>query len=218
MSASIEAAIRAALETHLCATVVATTGARTDIAASVSGYVRQTGSFLADDFRVGDTVRPTGFADPRPAIVLAVSELALVVDRAVTAESAGPTVIIQAVPPAHRRFEGQPFVRPADKPWLRAALRPANSAVVAFGAGGLLRHHGGFAVEFLEPVDAGRGLARLERLASAVQRQFRPGSRIAADGVSIRLGPCRRAAVAEAAEALRLPLTIDWACEERNTP
>lgn len=218
MSATIEAAIRAALETHLCATVVATTGTRSDIAATASGYVRQTGSFVADGFQVGDTISPEGFVDARPARVLAVSATVLVVDREVSSEASGPAVAIHAVLPAARRFEGQPFTRPTDKPWLRAALRPASSAVVAFGAGGLLRHHGGFAVELFEPVDAGRGLARLERLASAVAGQFRPGSRIAGNGVVIRLGGCRRAAIAEAPEALRLALTIDWACEKRSAP
>lgn len=211
MSLSTEAAIRAALETHLVGTTIAGTGSRGDIGATATGYVRAAGSFLADGFGVGDTVRPSGFADQTLARVLAVSDAVLVVDRDVTPESAGAAVVLDVVLPARRRFEGQPFARPKDQPWLRAALRPQASPLVAFGSGGVIRYQGAFLVELAEPVDAGRGLARAERLAGALRRQFRPGSRIG--DLGIRVGEATRGTLQEQADFLVLPLSIDWACD-----
>lgn len=210
---SIDASIRAALETYLCALSLAATGPRTDIAATVTGFQRTEGSFLDDGFQVGDTVQPGGFADTRPGIVLAVADSVLVVDRKVSAEPAGPEVSLTAMLPERRKFEGQPFQKPKDKPWLRAALRPAGAPLVAWGSGGLVRHHGSFLVELFEPVDAGRGLARVERLADALRRHFKPGLALAHGGVRVRLTQARRAAVQENLEALGLPVSIDWACE-----
>lgn len=207
MSLNSEAALRAALETHLAETVVATTGPRSDLGATAAGYGRAAGSFVADGFRVGDTVRPVGFADGRQGIVLALSDAVLVVDRAVVAEAAGPQRALEVVFPERRRFEGQPFVRPRDKPWLRASLRPAQAVPVAFGAGGVLRQEGSFVVELFEPADAGRGLARLERLAAALRQRFAYGLRL---GNGVRLGESRRGAVAEAADFLSLAMSIQW--------
>lgn len=213
---SIDAAIRAALETHLCALTLATTGPRTDIAATHSGYRRDAGSFLDDSFQVGDTVQPVGFADTPAGIVLAVSDSVLVTDGTVRVEAAGPLVELTAVLPARRKFEGQPFLKPKDKPWLRAALRPSGAPLVAWGTGGLMRHTGGFQVELFEPVDNGRGLARIERLAAALRSHFRPGQAVSHGTTRVRLTNTQRAAVQESLEALSLLVTIDWACEAVN--
>ncbi len=213
MSLTTEASIRAALEAHLAATVLLDTGSRDDIAATSTGYSRAAGSFVTDGFRVGDTVQPDGFADTTPSIVLAVSDGVLVVDRTVTPEAAGAAVSIAVVLPERRRFEGQPFVRPKDKPWLRALLRPASAPLVAFGTGGILRHQGSLIVELVEPVDSGRGLARLERLAAGLRERFTPGLRLQRDGLEVRVGEARRGAVLETIDILTLPLAIDWSCE-----
>lgn len=213
MRLNTEAALRAALETHLAGTELLGTGWRADLTATATGYVRAEGSFADDGFRPGDTVRPDGFADPRPAIVLAVSDLALVVDRDGTPEPAPVAAALAVILPERRRFEGQPFVRPRNKPWLRASLRPAAAPVVAFGAGGLVRQEGTFVVELFEPVDAGRGLARLERLAAALRARFAPGRRLARDGHTVRTGEVRRGTVQETPEHLSLAVTVYWACE-----
>lgn len=211
-----DASIRAALETHLCALSLATTGSRTDIAATSTGYQRSAGSFLADGFQIGDTIQPTGFAESDPAIVLAASDTVLVVDRAVVAEPAGAAVTLTATVPERRKFEGQPFVKPKDRPWLRAALRPAGAPLVAWGTGGLLRHHGSFLVDLFEPVDSGRGLARIERLAGAVRSQFKAGSALTHGAVQVRITNAKRAGVQESLEAVSLLVTVDWACEAAN--
>jgi hypothetical protein len=213
MSLNTEAVLRAALETHLAGTELLSTGTRGDLAASATGYVRASGSFVADGFRPGDTVRPDGFADTRPAIVLAVSDLALVVDRDVTPEAAPPAASLAVILPERRRFEGQPFVRPKNKPWLRAGLRPAAAPLVAFGGGGLVRQEGAFVVELFEPVDAGRGLARIERLAAGLRARFAPGQRLSRDGHVVRTGEVRRGNVQETPEHLSLAVSIQWACE-----
>lgn len=211
-----DASIRAALETHLCALGIATTGPRTDIAATATGYRRSAGSFLDDGFRVSDTIQPAGFAETQAAIVLAVSDDVLVVDRAVATEPAGAPVCLTATIPERRKFEGQPFVKPKDRPWLRAALRPAGAPLVAWGTGGLLRHHGSFLVELFEPVDSGRGLARIERLAGSVCSHFKAGGGLTQGAVRVRITNAKRAGVQESLEALSLLVTIDWACEAVN--
>jgi hypothetical protein len=213
---SIDASIRAALETHLCALTLATTGPRADIAATHSGYSRASGSFLDDGFQVGDTVQPQGFAANTAALVLAVSNTVLVVDDAIKAEAAGPTVSLTTVLPARRKFEGQPFLKPKDQPWLRAALKPAGAPLVAWGTGGLLRHSGSFLVELFEPVDNGRGRARIERLAAALRSHFRAGQAVSHNATRVRLTNAQRAAIQESLEALSLLVTIDWACEAAN--
>lgn len=213
---NIDASIRAALETHLCALRLADTGPRTDIAATATGYQRAAGSFLDDGFQVGDTVQPSGFADTAAAIVIALSDSVMVVDRKVTPESAGAAVSLAATIPERRKFEGQPFQKPKDKPWLRAALRPAGAPLVAWGSGGLLRHHGSFLVELFEPVDSGRGLARIERLSAALCAHFKAGRAVLHGAARVRITGARRAAVQESLEALSLPVTIDWACEAVN--
>ncbi|GEM_PF-3454509 len=211
-----DASIRAALETHLCALGIVTTGACSDIAATATGYQRASGSFLNDGFLVGDTIQPAGFAASQAAIILAVSAKVLVVDHAVTAEPAGASVRLTATIPERRKFEGQPFLKPKDKPWLRAALRPAGAPLVAWGTGGLLRHHGSFLVELFEPVDSGRGLARIERLAAALRSHFKVGTGITQGAVQVRVTGARRAGIQETLEALSLLVTIDWACETVN--
>lgn len=213
MSLATEAAIRAALETHLAGTVLCATGSRTDLSATATGYARAAGSFVADGFRVGDTVLPGGFADAAPAVVLAVADGVLVVDREVGPEPAGAVASLAVVLPARRRFEGQPFVKPKDKPWLRAALRPMPGPLVAFGRGGIVRHQGSFAVELVEPVDSGLGLARVERLAAALCDRFRPGLRLSHGGLEVRLGNARRWPIQEGIDALTLHLGFEWACE-----
>ena len=213
---SIDASIRAALETHLCALSVATTGLRTDITATSTGYHRSVGAFVDDGFMVGDTVQPNGFSDPRLAIILAVSDGVLVVDRGVTAEPAGAPVSLTATLPERRKFEGQPFVKPKDKPWLRAALRPAGAPLVAWGTGGLLRHHGSFVIELFEPVDSGRGLVRIERLAGALRSQFKAGTGLDQGAVRVRITNAKRAGIQESLEALSLVVSVEWACEAAN--
>lgn len=213
---NIDASIRAALETHLCALSLATTGPSSDVSATATGYQRAAGSFLDDGFLVGDTLQPAGFADNRMGAVLAVSASILVVDRHVEAEAAGPAVSLTATIPERRKFEGQPFQKPKDRPWLRAALRPAGAPLVAWGTGGILRHHGSFQVELFEPVDSGRGIARVERMAAALRSHFKAGSGLSHGAVQVRLTNAKRAAVQESLEAVSLMVTIDWACEAVN--
>lgn len=210
------ASLRAALESHLVALRLAATGSRGDIAVAGNAYLRDSGSFLDDGFRAGDTVLAAGFAiagDNGHAIVTAVAADRLAVDRPLADAPAGATVSVTATLPAARKFEGQPFPRPIGGPWLRVSLKPAGDAVAAFGAGGVTRHSGALLVELCEPVAAGLGLARVERLAAGLRGHFRPGTAIERDGVVVRIRGLRRAAMREARDLLTLPLSVEWFCD-----
>lgn len=209
----IEADIRAALETHLLALVLATTGARGDIAATAQGYERAVGSFLADGFAVGDTVLANGFAEEANnghAIVTAVTDAVLAVDRPLTGEAAGASVTITAGLPEARRFEGQPFVRPQRKPWLRVSLRPQPARPVSLDS---LRRRGALLVELFQPAEGGAGLTRVERLAGGLVAHCRPGTVLARGAARVRLAAAWRGAVDEAGGTLRLPVTAEYICD-----
>ncbi|MBY0430331.1 MAG: hypothetical protein K2Q10_03965, partial [Rhodospirillales bacterium] len=70
---SVDSTIRAALESHLCALVLCSTGPVSDIAALPRGYRRASGSFIADGFVEGDTVCVRGFGGERHAVAAAVA-------------------------------------------------------------------------------------------------------------------------------------------------
>ncbi len=213
----IEADIRAALETHLLALVLATTGTRDDIAAAADGYERAGGSFLADGFAVGDTVAAAGFAEAANnghTIVVAVSDSLLAVDRPLSPEAAGADVAVTAGLPEARRFEGQPFVRPQRQPWVSVALQPRPAAPVSLDS---LRRQGRFAVQAFQPAAGGAGLARLERLAGALVAHFRPGTLLARGAARVRLRAAWRGAVEEAGGTLRLPVAAEYLCDSAIT-
>lgn len=213
---SLDSDIRIALESHLAGTTLATTGARSDLAATAAGYQRGAGSFVADGFRTGDTIEAAGFADPGFAIVLAVSDLALVVDRDLETEAAGEEATIRATLPEARKFEGQPFQRPDGRPWLRTTVRHVGAPLVAYGGGGLLRHHGSFLVELFQPVEVGRGMARVERLADGLRARYRAGTRLESAAATVRIEGVRRGPIQEARDFLSLPVSIEWFCHAAN--
>lgn len=216
---NFDASLRAALESHLVALRLADAGTRSDVSAEATGYRRADGSFVADGFFAGDTILAAGFSEAGndgAAILRAVSDTELTVERALTPEAAGSPVSIVATLPAARKFDGQPFVRPADAPWLRVALRPVAGTVAAFGAGGVLRHRGTLLVDLFEPVANGFGLARLERLAAGLRGHFQAGGAIPRDGLAVRILGMRRGAVQEARDFVSLPLSIEWFCDAAN--
>lgn len=216
---TFDASLRAALEGHLVALRLADAGTRSDVAVATAGYRRTEGSFVADGFRAGDTILVAGFSEAGndgAAILRAVTAEELTVDRALTPEAAGPPVGIVATLPAARKFDGQPFVRPAAAPWVRVALKPVGANVAAFGAGGLLRQRGTLLVDLCEPVADGFGLARLERLAAGLRGHFRAGAAIARDGLVVRILGLRRGAVQETRDFLSLPVSVEWFCDAAN--
>jgi len=119
--------------------------------------------------------------------------------------------------PEARKFEGQPFAAPGNQPWLKVGLAPGAATVVAFGAGGIVRRQGAFAIELNEPVDGGRGLAHIERLADALAAHFRPGAALSRDGLVVRIARTQRGAVAETANRLSLTVSAEYFCDCPNS-
>lgn len=216
--ADVEQAIRRALESRLASTIVATTGSAS-ISATATGYARAAGSFVSDGFKVGDTVKGSGFSNSANngyGIITAVSALSMTVDVDRTAEAAG-TRTLDVVMPEKRKYEGQKVEHVPSRPMVRAAVVPVSAPLVAFGDTlGLVRHQGIFAIDFYEPVDDGFGLARVERLAQAARVRFRIGTGMTQDGFLVRVENVRTNPIVERPEYLQKPVTVEYFCDAAN--
>jgi hypothetical protein len=203
-----EAEIRHGLESHLAATTLATTGALTDVSVAGSIYTRASGSFIDDGFAAGDQLFVTGFTSATNngwSVVTAVAAGTLTVDRVLATEAAGDTVTIKSVLPRSRKFPGQVFDIPPDKPWIRATLRPSGMPIAAIGDGPRIRHMGLFIIDVFHPYDTGTGLAHAERIAGAIRQQFKVPTTISRQsGLVIRITEVQPGSLIENSDFLQL--------------
>jgi hypothetical protein len=212
--------IRTALQSRLDGAAFFASGPLTNVSCVPGGYVRAAGSFASDGWKAGDTVLASGFAlaaNNGLSRVTAVSASQLSVVRTLTAAAAGPSVTLTATIPAARKWDGQPFTEPAPtEPWIRATLQHAGSPLVAYGAGGLVRSVGVFAIDLFVPQDAGRGLAVVERLAGQLRTLFKPGTRVDPSGLDVRVTQFRRSQVFDDPSRLQLPIGVEYLCNIPN--
>jgi hypothetical protein len=211
--------INAALKARALSLVVATTGSTT-LAGTTTGYSRASGSFLTDNFVVGQEVTPS-FGVQTPAFITAVSALTMSVNGGRTVQSAGAGRSLRVLLPAMRAFDNQ-TITPLEGRWfVEGEYSPSTAALSTITAS---RGYGEATGEYYWRLYgiAAVGDIPFHTMATALLACYPPGDGQAlADGSVLRIGdnpaPCVRGNVTpDQAGFSVLTVVVPWRCSFTN--
>jgi hypothetical protein len=139
MSTALLSDVRLAVRAMLQSLVVCSTGSTT-LAATATGFTRATGSFLADGFRVGYEVTPSGFADNSVSVIVDVTDTTMALLDARKAQAAGAGRALTCGVPTTQIYGSnlQPVVNPpsTDRPFLFETFLPGTGELRGLTQGG----------------------------------------------------------------------------------
>lgn len=211
-------AAREAWQSHVLATLLATTGVIA-LSATASGYARATGSFVDDGFVIGMEVTPVGFDANVVDVVTEVSALELRTATPHAAEGAASGRLLAAWLPRRRAFGGT-LDPVAGQSSMRFEYVPATHAAIAGNGSSTLGIDTGlYVVTMIAPTEHGEELfdATLQPLLDACT----PGTKLLAGAqvVSVPWNPsARRGQVLPYAIAglSYAQATIPWTAQSRT--
>ncbi len=211
-------AVHFALRARAVQALVCTTGSTT-LAAIATGYTRASGSFVTDQFTVGQEIQPTGFTDTTPRIVSGVSALTLTVEGTVSAESALSGRSLYCGLYALRAWENLAFEPTNGRPFVEEDFQHLTTELVAGPAEhGLIEQQGLYHLKLYGLSNKGSNEIRL--MAEAVYARFTPGTFMAvgSDVVRVRgdVGPYTNQIFARDDGWSVLTLTIPWSILSTN--
>lgn len=179
-------AIQLALEQRLLTLLVCTTGSTT-LSASVTGYARSAGSFIADGFGVGMELVASGFANPANngvKLVTGVSALAITcAGTVVETAAAGRTLTVGA--PSTTAYENIDYEPVTSRPFFEPQYLGGPQTQVTVGPGGDVELRPLFVVQVHVAQNVGEVAA--SRYADALLDHFPPRLELPADGHVVRV-------------------------------
>jgi hypothetical protein len=180
---SLHENLRAAIRQHLLTVQKAATAVLTVVAVSGSTYTRQTGSFIADKFGVGDEVMAAGFTksgNNGRSLITGLTATAMTVDRVLATEAAGASVQLIAGLPQGRAFQGWVYTPIVGQPYISERMLPISDRVVAVGSGAEQEHivTGNFVLRY----PANTGTLAAGKIAGAIRTHFKPGTSLVYGG------------------------------------
>jgi hypothetical protein len=195
-----EISIQLALRSRLLAMTVTTTGS-ISLAATTTGYVRTTGSFITDGFSAGMEITPAGFTNNSKAVITDVSALTITAKRimattangvttyalaALTAEAAAGSRSLTVGLPSQRAWENydDDFQPTAGIPWVREEMSLGPHGQITIGPGGDVRGEPQYAIHFYVPT--GTKLTA-KRYTHAARVTFAPNQDITITGGRVRV-------------------------------
>ena len=197
---------------------VCTTGTTT-LEATLSGYQRSAGSFVADGFAVGMEVTPTGFTDTDRTVITSVTATLLTVDepRTVDAPAGGRSLTVGL--PELRAWDNTTLAPVTGRPYIEETFVPATSSLLSSpGLGGIAEDTGLYVIRWYGK--ANTGLAAIGDGASAILELFKPGTAVTVADGSLRvrgdLGPWRGAITADLPGWSVTTITIPWRLYSTN--
>lgn len=156
------------------------------LAATTTGFTRNTGSFLTDGFRVGMEVTPTGFTSSTVGTIQAVTALSMTVTGTRTADSASGGRTLAVNLPASAAWLNVPHEPTAQTPWVEEQYLPGSAEQWTVTTTGLLEVLPQYALTLYLPTggDASAAFA----YADAMLDHFAPGTPLTlADGTDLRV-------------------------------
>lgn len=179
------ATIRLALRGRLLTLSVCTTGSTT-LAATTTGYTRASGSFVADGFRAGMEVTPSGFSANPVSVITSVTASTITVADAQAAESAsaGRTLVVGL--PTGQAWEDVKFQPIARKPFIIEQYLPGPAELITLQPSGSVEYLPQYVVQVVTPQFTGGSAAYA--YADAILRHFPVGLVLtASDGAEVRV-------------------------------
>lgn len=207
---TINTDIRAALRAQLL-TVQGSTLTGTDVAVTTTGYHRATGDWTdlfapGDEITVGGAVL-SGNNGVRQVTAITASDITVAAPAGLAAAAAGPSVTIATNLPVHRKLQGRTFDEPVGKPWIRETIIESDDAPYGIGAPGLLQLLGIARYDLF--YSAGVGTLAIERMAHAVKRAFKPGTRLVYGTTEVRTSRSGLKPLQEG-DPLMKPVEVRW--------
>jgi hypothetical protein len=178
-------ALKLAMRTRLRSLQVCTTGSIA-LAATTTGYTRVTGSFVADGFRAGMEITPTGFTANPVSVITAVTASTLqVADTRAAQGSAGGRSLSVALP-LSQAWEDVKFQPVAGRPFVIEQYLPGPGELITLLPGGSVEYLPQYVVQVVTP--AYTGGAASYGYADAILQHFPVGLvLIASDGSEARV-------------------------------
>jgi hypothetical protein len=173
------------MRTRLRSLSVCTTG-ETNLAATATGYTRATGSFVADGFRAGMEVTPSGFSPNPVSTIVSVTATTLVVADARVAQGASNGRTLSVGLPSAQAWEDVRFQPTARQPFVIEQYLPGPGELVTLQPSGTVEYMPQYVVQVVTPNLTGGAAAY--GYADAVLRHFPVGLvLIASDGAEARV-------------------------------
>lgn len=212
-------AAREALQAHVLATVLASTG-HVALAATATGYTRTVGSFVDDGFVIGMEVTPSGFAANAIDVVTDVSPLTLTTATVHATESVAGARALTARLPQRRAFGGTLDPVPGRSSMRFEYVPAAHGAIAGNGVSTYGVDTGLYVVTLLAPTDCGEDL--FDATLQPILDRCAPSTKLAAGAkvltvpwsASSRRGPVLPYATAGQSYA---QATIPWQAFSRTT-
>lgn len=167
--------VRLALRAKLLTLSVCTTGSMT-LAATATGYTRASGSFVSDNFVVGQEITPAGFGANVADVIIAVTATSITTKNSHAAEVAASGRSLSVLLPTSRAFENVDFTPVAGVPFVEEQYAPGGAAKVTLGPLGEIE-----ALPLYFPrvyVPSNTGFSAASRYADALVTLFAPDTDI----------------------------------------
>lgn len=214
------AAVQLALRNRALALVVCTTGA-ISLAASATGFVRTTGSFLTDGFMVGMELTAAGFVTAGvngQHTITAVTALTITcAGCAVDAAAGGRTLSVGI--PAMRSWDNVELAPVAGRPYIEESFVPATNTLVAFPSNnGTVEETGLYVLRWYGVANTGLSI---RKCVDALKLLFAPGTaRTASTGDVVRVrsdhAPYAGQLLPDGQGFTCCTLTIPWRARTQN--
>jgi hypothetical protein len=177
-------ALRLACRSHLLTLEVCTTGSTT-LAATTTGYTRDSGSFVTDGFKPGMEVTPSGFVVTTPGTITAVSALALTIKDGRTTESGASGRTLTVGLPARRVWENTESQPVTGEPYVVEQYLPGPGRKITLGPLGQIEVLPQYVVQVYVPANQGTGAA--DGYADAILEHFAPETSITVNNATLRV-------------------------------
>jgi hypothetical protein len=178
-------ALKLAMRTRLRSLQVCTTGSIA-LAATTTGYTRVTGSFVADGFRAGMEITPTGFTANPVSVITAVTASTLQVADTRAAQGSASGRSLSVALPLSQAWEDVKFQPVAGRPFVIEQYLPGPGELITLLPGGSVEYLPQYVVQVVTP--AYTGGAASYGYADAILQHFPVGLvLIASDGSEARV-------------------------------
>jgi hypothetical protein len=205
-------AMQNAMRTRLLSLVVATTGTTT-LAATLTGYSRTTGSFIADGLAPGMEIVPSGFSTNPVGVITDITPLTLSVTgvRSAQVAAAGRSLVVGL--PSLREWENEELIPVVGEPYVEEQYIPGPAFAPEIGPGGRIERRPMYSPRIF--VRAKTAIAGNGRYGDAILSHFAPGLQLtASDGTILRVRDDVAPTVGQ-----RLPgVAVGWSCVPITIP
>jgi hypothetical protein len=184
-SATVHTNLVSALRAKLINDFVRVTTGSISMSVAAGKYVRASGSFVTDGFKVGEEITAAGFsaANNGTSIITAVTATEITVrDKTLVDEGASASRSIKVVIPAGRAWEVDEYTPTIGRPFIADAYEHLPSVQVGVGTGALESHDFQAIISVSMPKTSGR--APLTLMCGAIRAFLRPGVPLYYDGDS----------------------------------